>query len=155
MKLNSQKKIGGENPVFIIAEVGNNHNGNFKLAKQSIYFAKKAGADAVSFQYAPISTYCIKSMYNDKRISFLTKCEFSLNQILFLGNYAKKLGLFFSVNVEDIETLNKILKIGIDFIKLCSADLTNIPYIKYCASKNKPIFFSTGAAYVDECVQKA
>jgi N,N'-diacetyllegionaminate synthase len=43
-----------------------------------------------------------------------------------------------------------MLNIGIDFIKLCSADLTNIPYIQYCASKKKPIFFSTGAAYLGE-----
>lgn len=143
-------KIGGNNPVFIIAEVGNNHQGKFELAKKSVDFAYESGADAVSFQYAPISTYCIRSMYNDERLSFLKECEFSLDKITELRDYAKKLDLAFSVNVEDSDTLDNMLDIGIDFIKLCSADLTNIPYIQYCASKKKTIFFSTGAAYLGE-----
>ncbi|MBU1627022.1 N-acetylneuraminate synthase family protein [bacterium] len=143
-------RIGDNHPVFIIAEVGNNHQGKFELAKKAIDFAHEAKADAVTFQYAPIGTYCIKSMYSDHRVAFLKECEFSLNQISRLRDYAKKLSLAFSVNVEDRDTLDEMLNIGVDFIKLCSADLTNIPYIKYCASKKKVIFFSTGAAYLGE-----
>jgi sialic acid synthase SpsE len=149
-QITDNRKIGDNHPVFIIAEVGNNHQGSFELAKQSICSAYEAKADAVTFQYAPIETYCIKSMYGDKRLSYLKECEFSLKQLSELRDYAKKLNLAFSINVEDRDTIDKMLNIGIDFIKLCSADLTNIPYIQYCASKKKPIFFSTGAAYLGE-----
>lgn len=150
IKITDNIKIGDDSPVFVIAEVGNNHQGNFALAKKSVGFAHESGADAVSFQYAPIGSYCIKDMYDDQRLQFLNECEFSLDQIAELRDHAKTLGLAFSVNVEDRDTLDKVLDIGIDFIKLCSADLTNIPYIRYCASENKPIFFSTGASYLGE-----
>jgi len=150
IQITDNRKIGDNHPVFIIAEVGNNHQGNFELAKQSISSAYETKADAVTFQYAPLETYCIKSMYGDKRLSFLKECEFSLKQLSELRDYAKKLNLAFSINVEDKDTIDEMLNIGIDFIKLCSADLTNIPYIQYCASKDKPIFFSTGAAYLGE-----
>ena len=142
--------IGESHPVFIIAEVGNNHQGQFELAAKAIESAKAAGADAVSFQYAPIGTYCIKSMHDDFRVSFLEECEFSLEQIAQLRQMALKNKLAFSVNVEDIDTLRKMVEIGIDFIKLCSADLTNIPYISFAASIRKPVFFSTGGAFLGE-----
>ncbi len=149
-QLPSGHRVGHGHPTFIIAEVGNNHQGKLELALACIENAAKAGADAVTFQYAPIQTLCVKAMYDDPGLAFLKECEFSLEQLSALRNRAKKHGLAFSINVEDKDTLDQVLALGMDFIKLCSPDLTNFPYIQYAASKNLPVFFSTGGAFLGE-----
>jgi sialic acid synthase SpsE len=149
-KITENRWVGHGHPIFIIAEVGNNHQGKIELALECIDNAAKAKADAVTFQYAPIQTLCVKEMYDDPGVAFLKECEFSLDQLKQLRDRARKHGLAFSINVEDNETLDTVLGIGMDFIKLCSPDLTNIPYIQYAASKGLPIFFSTGGAYLGE-----
>ena len=146
IKITDKRLIGDDEPVFIIAEVGNNHQGNIDLAMKAIDVSYDAGADAVSFQYAPLNTYCIKDMNSHPNLAFLKDCEFTLDQIAQLRSRVKKNGMAFSVNVEDADTLDKIVAIGIDFIKLCSADLSNLPYIRHCASKKLPVFFSTDRA---------
>lgn len=148
--LKTGRKIGGDAPVFIIAEIGNNHQGNEELAWQAIEAAHKAGSDAVTFQYAPIHTLVVQKMHEDPRVSFLKECEFSLDQLKAFGQKIHSLGMAFSVNVEDADTLRLMMDIQIDFIKLCSADLTNLPYITAAASTGLPIFFSTGASYLGE-----
>ncbi len=142
--------VGEGEPVFIIAEVGNNHQGRIELAKNAIRAAADAGADAVSFQYAPLHSYCTRDMYDHPNLAFLKECEFTPGQLKELAGDVHACGMAFSINVEDANTLDVVLDIGIDFIKLCSADLTNLPYIQYCASKSMPIFFSTGAAWLGE-----
>lgn len=144
------RQIGPGNPVFIIAEVGNNHGGDLGLAKACVLHAAKAGADAVSFQYAPIQSYVTKDMYADPRVAFLSECEFTPEQLAELGGLARSHNLAFSINVEDDVRLDQVVQIGMDFIKLCSADLTNVPFLRYCAGKGLPIFFSTGGAYMEE-----
>jgi N,N'-diacetyllegionaminate synthase len=148
--ITGKRKIGDEESAFIIAEIGNNHQGNMELAKKAIISAEVAGADAVSFQYAPLSSYCIKGMYSHPNLSFLQECEFSIEQLQQLVDEVHGRNMACSINVEDNDMLDSVLGLDIDFIKLCSADLTNKPYIQYCASKNKPVFFSTGAAYLGE-----
>ncbi|MBU1864512.1 MAG: N-acetylneuraminate synthase family protein [Candidatus Omnitrophica bacterium] len=148
--ISERRKIGGAHPVFIIAEVGNNHQGDFNVARQSVDCAADVHADAVTFQHTPLRSYCVHTLHDDPRIALLKQCELSFEQLQKLRMRAKEKGLAFSVNVENAEMLDKVLKLGIDFIKLCSADLTNTPFIKYCASQQKPIFFSTGGAYIEE-----
>lgn len=149
-KLPNGRWVGHGHPVFIIAEVGNNHQGKLSLALDCIDNAAKAGADAVTFQYAPIHTLCVKAMHNDPGVAFLKECEFSADQLKQLRDRAKKHNLAFSINVEDNETLDRVLELDMDFIKLCSPDLTNFPYIQYAASRGLPIFFSTGGAFLGE-----
>ena len=149
-RITDNRFIGDGEPVFVIAEIGNNHQGKIELAETAIEYAHEAGADAVSFQYAPLHTYCTRDMYDHPNLTFLSECKFSLGELAELGERVHGKGMAFSVNVEDAETLDKMLELGIDFIKLCSADLTNLPYIRSCAAKGLPIFFSTGAAYMEE-----
>jgi sialic acid synthase SpsE len=150
IRLTDKRLIGDGHPVLVIAEVGNNHQGRFELAERAVAAAAAAGADAVSFQYAPLGSYVVRAFHDDPRVAYLKECEFSLERIAALRAQATALGLAFSVNVEDAETLDAVLGIGIDYIKLCSADLTNVPLLRYCATKGRPIFFSTGGAYLDE-----
>jgi sialic acid synthase SpsE len=148
--ITENRGVGDGEPVFIIAEVGNNHQGKMENALAAIDFAHEAGADAVTFQYAPLHTYCTKDMYEHPNLVFLKDCELALSQLSDLRERVKKKDMAFSINVEDADTLDTMLDMGLDFIKLCSADLTNLPYIRHCATKDLPIFFSTGAAYMEE-----
>jgi N,N'-diacetyllegionaminate synthase len=152
MKFNirNDRYIGDGEKTFIIAEIGNNHQGKVELAEKAIDVAYNAGADAVSFQYAPLDTYCINEMKDHSNLAFLKECEFTIEQLEKFSRQVHEKGMAFSINVEDKDTLDKVINIGIDFIKLCSADLTNTPFVSYSASKNLPIFFSTGAAYIGE-----
>lgn len=103
--LGGKREIGEGHPVFIIAELGNNHQGDCELAKKTIEKAAKTGADAVSFQYVPLGNYCIKSMHEDERVRYLKECEFSMGEFKELKEVADSNNLLFSISVEDYETL--------------------------------------------------
>lgn len=146
-----ERRVGGDAPIFIIAENGNNHKGNFDHARDVIKVAHAAGADAVSFQYAPIGTLCAREYLDNERFAFLNECELTVDQLKVLCDDVHALGMAFSIAVEDTKTLDVMIEdVGIDFIKLCSPDLTNLPYIRDAAERGLPIFFSTGAAYLGE-----
>jgi len=144
------KLVGEDEPCFIIAENGNNHAGSFENALKIIKIAAECGANAVTFQHTPIDSYVIKSFYNDARVAYLKDCELTTEQLMLLKAEANKFRLAFSLNVEDFDHLELALQIGIDFVKLCSGDITNLPMLERCAASKKPIFFSTGSATFDE-----
>ena len=98
-----------KNKTFIIAEVGNNHEGNFELAKELIYLASKTGADAVKFQYIVPN-----KLINDKetkRIKTLNKFLLSKKNFIYLSKFAKKNNIIFFATPFD--------KIGVDGINQC------------------------------------
>ena len=106
--------------VFIVAEIGNNHEGNLSNAFKLIDKAKETGVDAVKFQ-----TYDVKKYYSSntdkKRIERLVKFQLSYSSIIKLSKHAKKLGLVFFSTPFDEESavfLNKIQNI----FKISSGD---------------------------------
>ena len=122
--------------TFIVAEIGNNHEGNFNLAKKLIYAAKKCGADAVKFQTF-IPKYFV-SKKNIQRYKQLEKFKLTFNQFKKLANYSKKVGIiFFSTpfDIKSAEFLNKIQKI----FKIASSDNNFFPLIQTVAKFNKTI----------------
>ena len=131
-----------KNKKFIVAEVGNNHEGSISNAYKLIEEAKNAGVDAVKFQ-----TYNVKKYYSSdsdiKRIKKLEKFELSHESLIKLSKYAKKLGLIFFSTPFDIESaifLNKLQNI----FKISSGDNDFYNLIKKVLSFNKPIIISTG-----------
>ena len=109
----ANKSIGGNHPLFFIAEAGVNHNGSLDMARKLVDKAKESGVDAVKFQ-----TYDLKNFYSrdtdKKRIKQLKKFQLSHNSIIKLSKYAKKLGLVFFSTPLDVESaifLNKVQKI--------------------------------------------
>ena len=82
-----------KNKVFIIAEIGNNHEGNFNLAKKMINSAAKTGADAVKFQTFIPEKYV--NTKNKKRLKQLKKFQLSIEQFKRLKDYAKKKNYYF------------------------------------------------------------
>ena len=126
---------------FIIAEVGNNHEGNFTTAKKLIKSAKKTGVDAVKIQiikpenfFEPSNTLAIK-----KYSKFLLKDR----EYLALYKFAKKNKIILFSTFFDFDTAKRFAKYQPVF-KIASCDNNNINFIEYFLKFNKPIFISLG-----------
>ncbi len=155
--------VGEGYPVFIIAEVGNNHNGDFELAKKTIKAAKDAGADAVKFQKRFVEDVFTKEMqempYDNPRSLAPTygehrrKLEFSREQFVELKDYAESLGLVFFVTPFDVKSADFLESIGVHAYKISSFDVTNLPLLEHVAKKGKPILLSTGMSTLEEIDQ--
>ena len=106
--------------TFIVAEIGNNHEGSFSTAKKLIFEAAKAGVDAVKFQTFIPENYYDKNFV--KRIKFLKSINLKKKQIIKLRNFAKKNKLLFFSTPFDIKSagfLNRIQPI----FKISSGDI--------------------------------
>lgn len=127
--------------IFIVAEIGNNHEGNLKIAKRLITEAKKCGVDAVKFQTFKPELFVSK--YDKKKFNQLKKFQFSFKQFEILKKFSKKIGIsFFStpLDIESAKFLNRIQSV----FKIASSDNNFYPLIELIASFNKPIIISTG-----------
>tara|TARA_B100000989_G_scaffold291799_1_gene266778 strand:- start:3104 stop:4138 length:1035 start_codon:yes stop_codon:yes gene_type:complete len=146
-------KIIGKNP-FVIAEIGHNHQGSLKKAKDLILAAKYAGADAVKFQKRDNKLLYTKKFYNSPYVSensyastygkhrdFL---EFNFKQYKILKEYSKKLKIIFFATPFDFSSVDFLEKLNTPCYKIASGDLTNTVLQKYIAQKQKPVFLSTG-----------
>ena len=135
--------------VIIIAEAGVNHNGDISLAKKLIEEAAHAGADYVKFQTfkaknlvsktARKAEYQIKSTNDGDASQFqmLKNLEMPFEWHFELKDYAEKLGIKFLSTGFDEESLNFLNKLGVDFFKIPSGEITNKPYLIYVASQGK------------------
>ena len=129
--------------IFITAEIGNNHEGNFQLAKKLIVEAKKCGVDAVKFQTFIPDLYV--SNEDKTRIKRLKKFQFSQDQFKKLSQFCKKVGIIFFSTPFDLESakfLNKIQNI----FKISSSDNDFDLLIRCVAKFNKSLIISTGLA---------
>lgn len=133
--------------TFIIAEIGNNHEGNYQLAKKMIKLASKAGADAVKFQTYKTSFFINKN--EKKRFKKLKKFELSYSQFKSLKKIANKFGLFFISTPFDLESANFLSK-NSDIIKIASSDNNFFKLIEVVLKSKKPVILSTGLTNIDE-----
>ena len=127
--------------TFIIAEIGNNHEGNYDIAKKLIKLAAKAGVDAVKFQTFRVDDFINKE--EKKRYNQLKKFQLSYNQFKNLKKIANKYNLKFMSTPLDYESSNFLLK-NSDLIKIASSDNNFFPMIQNIIMKNKPLIISTG-----------
>ena len=140
------KLIGEEEPCFIIAEAGSNHNGSLEQAKELIDVAVEAGADAVKFQL-----FKAESLSADKKTQQILKnLEFRRDWLKELNEYAKRKDIMFLATPFDTEAVELLDRINTPAFKIASGDLTNLPLIKYIAEKGKPIILSVGLGSLDE-----
>jgi sialic acid synthase len=139
---------------IIIAEVGQNHQGDLKLAKEYIRIFAKAGADIVKFQSRHNKSLFDKDSYNaiyNSENSFGSSygehrefLELNKNELRILRQECKKIGVGFMCTPFDEKSLDLICRIGVDLIKIASFDLGNLPFIKKIANKKKPVVISVG-----------
>jgi len=126
---------------FIVAEIGNNHEGSFKNAIRLIEAAKESGADAVKFQiYDPIK---YSSPKDKKRIIQLKKFALNKKDIINLKKKSDELGIIFFATPFDIKSANLLNDIQ-DFFKISSGDNNYFDLLKKVRSFKKPVIVSTG-----------
>ncbi|CEG12897.1 conserved hypothetical protein [groundwater metagenome] len=154
------KFIGEEVSVFIIAEVGVNHNGDINLAKKLIDAAKDADCDAVKFQTfkaenvvtenAERAGYQVKNIGGDEtQRDMLKKYELRYDNFIELKKYCDEKGIIF-LSTPHSEDAIDFLENLVPAYKFGSGDLTNIPALEYAAKKRKPMIIGTGMATMDE-----
>jgi len=150
------KTVGDGNPTYIIAEIGINHQGDVKIARELIHQAALAGADAVKFQKRNVERILTRDgleMPYDNPNSFgKTYGEHKRALELTEGDYHELLSFANEMNVDftasgwDEESIDFLDTLGIDFFKMASADLTNFPLLEHTAKKGRPMILSTGMA---------
>ncbi|WNJ99114.1 N-acetylneuraminate synthase family protein [Thalassospiraceae bacterium LMO-JJ14] len=129
--------------VFIIAEVGNNHEGDFALAQEMVGLAAETGVDAVKFQTIVPERFVKRS--DEPRFSTLKKFEFSYDQFSQLSKQAHAAGLKFMSTPFDLESAAFLGSIC-DAIKIASSDNTFYALIEEAAKTTLPLVISTGLA---------
>jgi N-acetylneuraminate synthase/N,N'-diacetyllegionaminate synthase len=152
------KIIGPGSKIFVVAEVGINHNGSVSQAEKMIEAAAQSGADAVKFQSYRADRLLIPS--NDRyaqqadgsesAYQLLRRCELSFEDQEQLKRCADDLGVLFFSTPFDEESADFLDSIGVPAFKVASADITHTPLLKHIASKGKPVLLSTGMSYLNE-----
>jgi pseudaminic acid synthase len=154
--------IGDNKPCFIIAELSANHGGKIEIAKETIRAAKRVGADAIKLQ-----TYTADSMTIDVKNEYFliekgTAWDGQYLYDLYLNAYtpwewhkelfdiAKEEGLVCFSSPFDKKAVDLLEELGNPIYKIASFEITDIPLIKYIASKQKPIIISTGIAALED-----
>lgn len=152
------------NRIYIVAEIGCNHNGDFKLAKKMVEVAKEAGVDAVKFQtfkadqliskYAPKAEYQIKvTGATESQLEMTRKLELPYDEFIKLQNYAKELGLDVFSTPFDFDSIDFLAGLNQKVWKIPSGEILNLPYLEKIARlpiEEKKIVISTGMATIEE-----
>ena len=149
--------FNNRNFPYLIAEVGNSHEGNFELCKKSIKEAKEAGADCVKFQLFDHQTIVnpklklIKHAKTNLKFQYqrFKKIELNIKKIKILSKIAKKHNIDFSISVFDHTLVKKVSKY-VKFFKIASGDLTYIPLLKEIKKTKKKAILSTGMSTIEE-----
>lgn len=144
--------------TFIIAEIGNNHNGDFKKAKMMIDKTIEMGADCVKFQMRQIhKVYRSKSLKRtgddlgtEYILDLLEKFELTTDEHRELANYCEKKKILYMCTPWDEESIEILESFNVKVYKVASADLTNIPLIEKLCKTKKPLILSTGMSSVKE-----
>lgn len=144
--------------IFIIAEIGINHNGDLEIAKQLIDAACDAGFDAVKFQKRTIDKVYTKEFLDSPRESpwGLTQrdqkegLEFSASDYQEINSYCKEKGIQWSASAWDVDAQIFLQQFNCAFNKVASPMLGHIPLLKLIASEKKRTFISTGMSTLEE-----
>lgn len=151
--------IGHDQPCFIIAEAGINHNGDINMALKLVDSARDAGADAVKFQKRHLPSLYPKALLNDPNLaewSFqyilpaLKDSELTDTQFLQIKEYCDEKKIRFMCTPWDVTSLELIEKLQVELHKVSSADLINFPLLDTIAATGRPVILSTGMATLPE-----
>lgn len=150
--------IGDDQPCFIVAEIGINHNGDIALAKKLIDIAFISGCHAVKFQKRTVDKVYTKeeldmprrSIFGNTNRDLKYGLEFSYEQYVELDNYCKLKGITWFASCWDKDSVDFIEQFNPPCYKIASACLTDNELIKYTIAKGKPILISTGMSSIEE-----
>ena len=150
------------NKTLIIAEAGVNHNGDIIIAKKLIDAAVEAGVDYVKFQTfkteSLVSKIAKKAEYQIENTGSATESQFDMIKKLELDvdthhiliDYCKMRGIKFLSTAFDLDSVDLLSSLNIDFFKIPSGEITNLPYLIKIAKQGKPVIISTGMCTMAE-----
>ena len=158
MKFKIGKNEIGSAKTFVIAEIGNNHNGDFDRAQLMIDKAVEMGADCAKFQMRHINeVYRAKSLDKSGEdlgteyvIDLLNKFELSVKQQKALSDYCDYKGILYMCTPWDGKSVDVLESFSVPAYKVASADLTNLPLLDKLAKTKKPLILSTGMSISEE-----
>ena len=154
------KAITRDGPAYVIAEIGNNHQGDLEKAKALIHAARECGVDAVKFQKRDNRTLYTRAFYDapyDNEQSYGATygehrefLELGKGAWFELSRYAREEGVAFVVAAFDEPSADLMAELGVDAFKFASGDLTNVPLLRRVAAFGKPMFLSTGGGTLED-----
>ena len=151
----------GKGRCFVIAEIGNNHNGDFSRAIKMIDLAIEMGADCVKFQMRHLNqVYREKSLNKSGEdlgteyiIDLLNRFEFSVDEHRKISEYCQGEGILYMCTPWDEKSIEALESFGVKAYKVASADLTNLPLLDIISKTGKPLIISTGMSREDEVIE--
>jgi N,N'-diacetyllegionaminate synthase len=156
------RKIGRNQPTYVVAEAGVNHNGSLDRARDLIAAAAKAGADAIKFQTYKAEKLVTKSAPRFWRWdgeekqdgtqydSYSRLDKFPLEAYPDLIESCKDNGIEFLSTPFDEASADALIRFGMKAIKISSSDVTNLPFLRFLARYHVPIILSVGASTLGE-----
>jgi sialic acid synthase SpsE len=154
------RSVGKNELPFIIAEIGNNHNGNIDLAKEMMRICKKIDVDAVKFQVKDIETafskelldkpYTGSNSFGNTYREHKEALEFSKDELKIIYDYAKELGIICFATPFDVKSVNVLEELDNPIYKISSFHVTDLELIEEVAKTSKPIILSTGMSSIEE-----
>jgi N-acetylneuraminate synthase len=158
-------RIADDQPTFIIAEIGNNHNGSLDLAKQLIDLAVEAGADCAKFQMRDLESLYVnagnpddskENLGSQYTLDLLSRFQLSPDEMFAAFDYCQQRGILPLCTPWDLISLRRLEDYGMIAYKVASADLTNHELLEALTRTGKPLICSTGMsteAEIRESVQ--
>jgi sialic acid synthase SpsE len=154
IELKENTIISRQDPPFLIAEIGLNHNNDLELGKKTIQAAAKSGAQAVKFQTYQVDQFISKSNPDAKFLyDIFAKYQLSEESHRVFQKTAEDLGLIFFSTPLDLESVDFLVQLGVPALKVASGDLVNSELLDSIASAKLPIFLSTGASSLSEVIR--
>lgn len=149
----ASKVVGKDHPVYVIAEIGLNHNGDVAIAKQLIDVAAEAGVQAVKFQKRTPLISTPEHMRSIPRetpwgtmsyLEYRYRVEFDRDQYIEIGDHANLRGLDWFASPWDVPSLEFLEDLNVVAHKVASASVTDMELLRAMAATGKPVILSTG-----------
>ncbi|NDV20336.1 N-acylneuraminate-9-phosphate synthase [Pseudodesulfovibrio sp. JC047] len=158
--LRSGVTIGSGHPCFIVAEIGNNHQGEYNIAQKMVDEAAAAGVQGVKFQKRDAEALLTREgraapytgpnsfgpTYGEHRDAL----ELSIEEMGRLKAYSESKGLIFFASAWDAPSLDQIVSLDVELLKISSAELVNVPLVRKYAATGIPIILSTGMSSLED-----
>jgi N,N'-diacetyllegionaminate synthase len=155
------RAIGPDQPAYLVAEAGVNHNGDVATAVRMIEAARRAGADAIKFQSFQADEMCDTELVETKAVEGVTggtKSSYQMYKSLELSpeahqqlfDAARDVGITLFTSVFDLGMVERLQALGTPALKISSSDVTHLPLIRCAAATGLPVIISTGLSTIDE-----
>ncbi len=154
-----QTYVGEDYPVFFIAEIGINHNGDLQIAKKLIDASFACGWDSVKFQKRVPEIAVPEEQKNVMRdtpwgrmtyLEYKKRIEFGKEEYDYIDRYCAEKPIMWSCSPWDIPSLEFLVEYHVPYIKIASASITNLEFVKRACETKIPIILSTGMSTLEE-----